>query len=180
MLSAKNTSLEEEVGRLTKRLEQTQQAAAQMVREADMRARDTATKLHKIIIESGLSDSGPTDDEVEKAFSHLYHTIFHFVMKYCQYHGSRKGVYGGLPPEAKNLWVVGFIATRIYVDLFAPDVKIFGFGPEDDSHLAKFEDGLLRDDRGKDFMFCLRMELMVHCSSVPRCSGMESADVPFE
>ena len=162
MLSAKNKSLEEEVVRLTKRIEQTQQLAVKAVREADTKAKDTSTRLHKIILDSALSETGPTDDEVEKAFSQLYHAIFQFVMKYCQNHESRKGTYGGLASsEAKNLWVVSVIARRIYLDLFSPEVKMFGFSSGDDRHLAKFEGGLLKNEQSKTVLVVLRTWLKV-------------------
>jgi hypothetical protein len=138
------------VARLTEEVERTQQLAARAMKEADRKAKDTAIKLHKIILDSGLSEAGPTDDEVEKAFSRLYHAIFQFVMKHCQHHASRKGVYGELKScEAKKLWVVSFIASRIYLELFSPEVKGFGFGPETDRQLAVLEEGLLRIERGE-------------------------------
>ncbi|KAH8730675.1 hypothetical protein GQ44DRAFT_767855 [Phaeosphaeriaceae sp. PMI808] len=63
--------------------------------------------FHKILVflkllDSGLSETGPTDDEVEKAFGSLDHAISHFVMKYCQNHASKKGTYSLLPSEAKT------------------------------------------------------------------------------
>jgi hypothetical protein len=147
ILSAKNRSLQEEVDRLNQKAEQTQRAATKMVREAETKAKETAMKLHKIILDSGLDESGPTDDDVEKEFGRLYHSIFQFVMKFCQNHESSKGIYGKLAPEAKNLWVVRWIANRLYNDLFDPDVKNFGFG-DLDKHLQRIEIELLRDERG--------------------------------
>jgi hypothetical protein len=147
-LSVKNMSLQEEVKRLQNHADQTQRAAAQMVKEAEMRARENAMKLHKIILDSGLGESGPTDDEVEKEFGKLYHLIFQFVMKFCQNHESTRGIYSKLMPEAKNLWVVRWISIRLYNDLFAPEVRNFGFF-DLDPHLRKIETELLNDERGK-------------------------------
>ncbi|KAF2830479.1 hypothetical protein CC86DRAFT_434280 [Ophiobolus disseminans] len=142
LLRARNESLEAEVDRLTKGLEQIKKATTQRVKEADMKA----TKLHKIILDTGLGVSGPTDDEVKKAFSNLYHTIFQFVMKHCQVHASQNGVYGKLSTaEAKNAFVIGAIATCVYSELFAPEVKSFGFGSDDDRQLAIVEDSLIKD-----------------------------------
>lgn len=153
LLDAKNKSLEDEVRRLKETLEQTKQVAKQRILEAESKAKENAAKLHKIIIESGLGDSGPTDDDVEKACSHLAHIIFQFVMKHCTDHASSRKPYSFLPPEAKNAYVAHVIANWIYDDLFEPDRKIYGLVPGDDEHLERIENALLKTGNGKCFKY---------------------------
>ena len=110
------------------------------LREAEQKGKENAKRLHKIIIEGGLGESGPTDEEVEKTFSQLQHTIFQFVMKHCTNHASTRGVYGLLSAEAKNWYVVAQISNQIFDHLFAGNVMLFGFGLEMDNKLGSFEE----------------------------------------
>ncbi|KAH6620209.1 hypothetical protein C7974DRAFT_399121 [Boeremia exigua] len=141
--TARNRSLEGEVQRLKDTLEQTKQAVARQLRDNEAKT----TKLRKIIIENGLDNDGPIDQEVENTFSTLSHNIFKFVKNHCTNETARNpSWYRKVPSDVQNWWVVRQIANCLYIHLFAPGRSYFGFlDPHDDNLLATFHMSLEKD-----------------------------------
>jgi hypothetical protein len=142
---AKNNSLEEEKSRMEQAVKESKLLASQKIRVAEQKTK----RLHKIILDSGLSQSAPIDEEIEVAFSQLKHRISQLVKKHCTKHdGSRRKFYDQLPAEYKDLWAMAMIADQLWDEYFAPEARLFGFDAVADGHLGKFETALGNDTRG--------------------------------
>jgi hypothetical protein len=150
-LQSKNRSLEDERKRLEKAAKETNQAAAQRIREAELKTK----RLHKIILESGLNQIVPIDEEVQTAFNQLQNRILQLVKKYCTKHdGSKSKLYESLSLEYKDLYVRGFIASKLWEEYFADDARLFGFDSVTDGQLATFESNVEKEKRGTSIAAC--------------------------
>jgi hypothetical protein len=150
-LQSKNRSLEEERNRLEMIATETNLAAAQKIREAEQKTK----RLHKIILESGLNQIVPIDEEVQTAFNQLQNRIFQLVKKYCTKHeGSKSKLHESLKDEYKDLYVMSFIANRLWEEYFADDARLFGFDMDTDGQLAHFESNVESEKRGMSTVVC--------------------------
>lgn len=105
--------------------------------------------LHKVILQSALADTDPSDGDVKSNFGELDSAIFQFVRKHCKNYGLVDDpVYQALASEAKNRYVMHLISDCIYDGLFAPGTEMFGFGAELDDMLRKFESALIKAKMG--------------------------------
>jgi hypothetical protein len=175
---AKNQSLEDEVQRLKDVLEKTKQAVARQLRDNEAKT----MKLRKIIIENGLDNDSPIDQEVENTFSTLSHNIFVFVKTHCTNETSKNPVwYRKVPSDVQNWWVVRQIATRLYFDLFAPEQPYFGFlDAQDDLLLATFHANLTKDIKGMLGDLSSFWMLTLLLSPNARDIGLAHPDLPVE
>ncbi|KAI9708889.1 MAG: hypothetical protein M1812_007852 [Candelaria pacifica] len=114
--------------------------AIQKLKESEQKVR----RLHKIIVESGVGDKGPTEDEIIGKFRELNQAIMHISHKYystveiptidINTIGSRSWrafygiIVGPISNVNKTLWFRSMVANVIHRYLFHSGNPIFGFG----------------------------------------------------
>ena len=171
-LAAKNKRLEDEVKQLEQTLAQTTEIARRSIAENQAKA----SKLHKIIINSGLEDAGPIDEEVERVFSALSHGLFSFVKKHCTNENGKKW-YSRLPSDAKNWYVVKIMASRIWRELFDPERLYFGFLSQSlNKDLARVEESL-QYSKSMFSASCIGYTLIADISTALRVGRLASSDL---
>jgi len=106
-----------------------------------LRTANTKTKkLHKLILDAGMRQSGPNDEDIQKRFSKLRFQILQLVKKYCTNHNAtpKERAYSCLNDEAKDFWVMAVISRALYDHCFEPKVRHFGFDSDADQSLHNF------------------------------------------
>jgi len=144
-LKTEKMSLEDENQRLKKELEESKLASDRKVLQSEEKVK----KLHRIILDNGLGDMAPIDEEVERLFSQLRHCILQFVKKHCTRHDFRRNGYATPSAEVKDFLAMTTIADALHGRYFAPETPLFGFGPANDATLAHFMASLPESSKSK-------------------------------
>jgi len=141
--------------------QQAQKQAQELQQERDaqaQKARSTEGKvmqLHQLILESGLGSSGPTDEEVQRSFSNLRHSIFQFVKRYCTNHEAktRDTTYDLLSTEAKDFWAMNVISRSLYLQFFKEGKIMFGFANDVNEHFRHWYSDFSKAPSGKNDLY---------------------------
>jgi hypothetical protein len=184
--STQGESFRAESNELRHQLATAEQAIREAQQERDLVLEKLSTseqkvkKLHKLILESGLSSTGPTDEEIQRRFSGLRHSLFQFVKRHCtNYHARVKDDrYDALNTEAKDFWVMSTISRSLYLSFFREGAVIYGFDHVTDENLRKFYDSVSTTTTGND-NFPLRHLYSNNFSAHRRTSRMESAHLRY-
>ena len=102
-------------------------------------------QLHNIILEQGHKEELPIDDQVVTMFSQLKQNIFRFIKRHC----SNQEANRHLSPDVKDWWIMSIVCNVLWDEFFAPNVRWFGFGFDDDRSLSRLENNIIGQGKGK-------------------------------
>jgi len=137
--------------------QQAQKQVQELRQERDVQAQKARSaegkmmQLHQLILESGLGSSGPTDEEVQRNFSNLRHSIFQFVKRYCTNHAAKPSdpTYDNLTTEAKDFWAMSVISRALYLHFFKEGRIMFGFASDVNEYFRTSYDYFSKAPSGK-------------------------------
>ncbi|KAI9661678.1 MAG: hypothetical protein M1821_008916 [Bathelium mastoideum] len=106
-----------------------------------------AIKLQNILLEQGLGEEPPADDQVVRMFSQLRQRILQLIKTQCLKQDAEIPVYQQLPMDIKDWWVMKTVCDVLYDHFFSPTVMLFGFENGYDDALAYFEAHVAEDGK---------------------------------